>query len=400
MICSNCLLDPGLRIAAENIGILDTIICSSCGSAEGKKINKAKAKELMEEFFEIGSVDLRVGNQQPKYCLNEGLGKIIYPLPINSELTADVAELSALSECTLDLNYSRNTILGRRGYFADTFSELTNQPETPELWDKIDSLLRETVDKFEIDEKPTGTKLFRIKRDLKEDISVTNSNLFDPPNGQTNSKEKKYRDRFGGDGIPVFYAALDVDTCLFEVHPGFQEELTVGVFESTKPLKLLNLDFVKGITTSGDENHRLSSFVIQEMYGRDYTVCQYLSYMAVKMKFDGLEYPSFYSKVRDIRHLNVGLFGRPIQNGTLKAVGFSRIAIQKVEYDFALGPNFYQQLETKLVNEVSSSPINGKQQESQSHIFRSEDVDIHTLANAIKFRRIAGQFAGEIDELT
>src|SRR6185369_16422695 len=134
-------------------------------------------------------------------------------------------------------------------------------------YSKLDRILEDAIGKFKRIKIDRETRIYRIKRDLEEDICISNADLFDPVLSHKKSSGKP-RDRFSAAKIPIFYGAFDIDTCLYEIHPGFHEELTLGIFEPKRELNLIN--FEELIEDFVGEDDDLPWFMSRLFYGRDY----------------------------------------------------------------------------------------------------------------------------------
>ena len=49
-LCSRCFLNEGLRLSAEEIGLIDNVPCPSCRSKEGRKLTKDLIEFLAYRF--------------------------------------------------------------------------------------------------------------------------------------------------------------------------------------------------------------------------------------------------------------------------------------------------------------------------------------------------------------
>lgn len=383
MICSECLKNIGLVMTAKKFGKVDETACPKCGSLIGLKIDKDTALKIMDHFFIKGSIDLRVGNHYPKYRLLEEFKKISHPLPVSKDIEDDIELLSGLTEHTVDLNLSRLRNLAKFGKFADKYRELINQPSSDSAWKEMNLMLEEMISGFEILSLTEGTRVFTVAANLNEDISTKNAQLFDPVKKETISLEG---DRFGGGRRAIFYGAYDINTALFEAHPGFFEELSLGIFETTRKLKILNLENLRKNYDSFDEAERLLSFSSSIIYKQEYLASVFLAKKAAEMGFDGIQYCSYYSKVRNSRNLSLAIFGFPIRDQILDAKGFNRVSIKQVRYDYALGPNFQRQLESKMIGEMSIAA--GTEVAATSKEWdKVLNIDIHTLADFVRMER-------------
>jgi len=395
MICSECFMDFGLRWVAKKVGEANGAICANCGSSSGAKLTKDKALEVMRVFFEEGSIDLRVGNRQPKYRVRDGEERHYESLALTPDLLSDCRLLSTVLKHTVDLNYARFTNLGIWG-FLGKLREITLKRPSEKSYDELDQLLAETLSKFKKEKLEAGQVIYRVKPNLDQDINAENATLFDPSIPRGDSDE--LRDRFSGSVIPIFYGAFDTETCLFEVRPAYHEELTLGIFETTKELHLLNLEVVNPEVEDSHDREDLLSFVSRMLYRKDYQLTTYFGIMAYRLGFDGIMYCSYYSKVRRSRFLNVGLFGTPIKGGKLRPKGFNRIALQEAKYEYTLGPVFNENEERKMIGEIL-----GKAKEEMESILPDDvqrklglskysvvddlDINIHSLATVKRIHK-------------
>jgi hypothetical protein len=56
LLCSNCFRDQGLRLDAENIGIIEASACPKCGSTAGSKLTSGHVVALARRFFVWGTL--------------------------------------------------------------------------------------------------------------------------------------------------------------------------------------------------------------------------------------------------------------------------------------------------------------------------------------------------------
>lgn len=372
---------------AEDAGETLDVPCPRCKSTKGKKISETYFLALMKSYFEDGSVDLSVGNLQPKYRLHETEEKTFENLAIDSDLIQDCRMLHELTGVAVDLNYSRFINMGIWGCNAEILNIILETP-SEENFDKLDELLTNILSMFKTETIQLGTKIFRIKKNLKHDITVDTAAVFDPQCFGDSGTELPSRDRFSASIIPVFYGAFEISTCLFECRTEYLEELTLGTFEVSKELKLLDLENFKD-DISGQEREDVGSFISRMFYQRDYGINNFLSVMAFRLGFHGLKYCSYFSKIRSGRFMNVAIFGTPIGDGILKPVSFDRITIEDVDVKYSLGPVFQKQKEKQMIIEIRSSHrgdlesmLSGEEIEKMQIQNGKEDFDIniHSLA--------------------
>jgi hypothetical protein len=69
MLCTKCFKNEGLLIEAARLSAGDPVMCSVCGSSDGRVISDETAHELLIKFFEHGSESLIVAGHVPLYKL-------------------------------------------------------------------------------------------------------------------------------------------------------------------------------------------------------------------------------------------------------------------------------------------------------------------------------------------
>ena len=143
--------------------------------------------------------------------------------------------------------------------------------------------------------------------------------------------------RMNAAGIPVFYGALDQDTCISEIRPPVGSYVVTGKFEVLKPVRLLNLTLLQDIIIEkryfdpeyADRSNRvaflkqlgqeLTKPVMPEDETREYIATQVIAeYLAhkVKPRIDGI---FFRSSQTDPPGENVALFNHAsrVENSTV-----------------------------------------------------------------------------------
>jgi hypothetical protein len=394
IVCSHCFKKYSLRMIVENTGVASDEPCPRCKSPKGKKISEDDFLWLMTSYFENGSIDLSVGNHQPKYRIQETQEKTFETLALDSDLIQDCRMLHELTGHSVDLNYSRLADMGIWGFNAD-LKDITTQNPCDESFDRLDKLLSTAISKFKTITISPGTIIYRIKKNLTHDIDAETATVFDPQTPSATPEVFPSRDRFSASIIPVFYGAFDISTCLFECRTEHMDELTLGTFEVSRDLKLLDLEELEETTTTGYEREDLGYFVSRMLYQREYALNNYFSVMAFRLGFQGLKYCSYFSKVRGERLMNVAIFGSPIAEGKLLPTCFDQLTIDNVEVKYSLGPVFQKERETQMIREIISrsqeptnsipkDAIDGKSTQRDHSDFK---IDNHSLAAIRKIYR-------------
>ena len=366
-LCSNCFKKNSLKMVAEDIGIESKDRCHRCGKFTGKIISEIEIVDILKSYFESGSVDLKVGNHQPKYRLIKTENKPFENLALDDDLIQDCRMLHELSGYAVDLNYSRFNNIGLWGCYSD-ITEIITREQSEENYDKLDAILTGVLAKCNTETIRSDKKIFRIKKNLDVDANISNANIFDPYIPEDNPKKNSHQDRFSVAGIPVFYGALDISTCLFECNPEYNEELTLGIFEASNEITLLDLDDFKE-TVPGSVAEDLCSFISRMLYQRKYGLTNLFSAMALRLGIQGFKYCSYFSKIRSNRFMNVAIFGTPVRDGILTPVSFDRVTVDNVELKYSLGPIFQKQKEEKMIRRI----VNEHKKEMES-IWSDEDI--------------------------
>ena len=382
IVCSHCFKKYSLRMIAENTGVASDEPCPRCKSPNGKKLSEDGFLWLMTSYFENGSIDLSVGNHQPKYRIQETQEKTFETLALDSDLIQDCKMLHELTGHSVDLNYSRLADMGIWGFNAD-LKDITTQNPCDESFDRLDKLLSTAISKFKTITISPGSIIYRIKRNLTQDIDAETATVFDPQPSIDTPDVFPSRDRFSASVIPVFYGAFDISTCLFECRTEYIEELTLGTFEVSRDLKLLDLEELEDTITTSYEREDLGCFVSRMLYQREYALNNYFSVMAFRLGFQGLKYCSYFSKVRGNRLMNVAIFGTPIAEGKLQPICFDRLTIDNVEVKYSLGPVFQKEREKQMIREITTKPSKMASSMDQGDF----EIDNHSLAAIRKIYR-------------
>jgi RES domain len=180
-----------------------------------------------------------------------------------------------------------------------------------------------------------GKKLYRIRLNPKEIKSHSHIDTTPQNHGPSG--------RFDSSALPVFYACLDVETCIHETRTRVGDEIVVGTLELLQPQKLA--DFSTLVIDHQSETNHANADVYYFLRGRltnqealDYRICQTLALLAHRRGFDGITHRSFFSLVRTAPAHNVVLFGFPVQDKKVRLISWNQIQIRRVSYEFQFGP--------------------------------------------------------------
>lgn len=121
--------------------------------------------------------------------------------------------------------------------------------------------------------------------------------------------------RMNPEGIHCLYTATDVDTCIMELIPGYEELISIAKIDIIKDLKIVDLSKSDAIGDSTFEVYL--SVYIQELITqggdnkKDYIFPQYIAGCCKNMGYDGMAYRSKYCSRDDTgndRGINITIF--------------------------------------------------------------------------------------------
>ena len=187
---------------------------------------------------------------------------------------------------------------------------------------------------------PSGTRLFRRRRNVDADETIVLAGSCDPPPpdpGRTPG-------RFDYGGVPVLYAADDIELCLHECRVTLADEIVVATLINTEPLELLDLSV--SIETGGgtpfEDPNIFAAFLSRSRQEQWLGYARTVAETARAAGLAGIRYPSYYAQAKqDCEALNVALFGRPITDGVLTIQSVNRLRLTDARYAYSFGPVLY-----------------------------------------------------------
>lgn len=353
-ICVECATDVHLKkLIEENSEDLE---CSVCGESESPAIGVVELGKLIEpimrEHFQPGPQIRRFGEDDKDWWEQEGeliswavqevLGQYF---DFEDEIVSAVIDAEDVRPQDGEEPYWDDTSLYvetrvRGGHLYEewrcTLHELKHgrrffSPAAQALFTRLFTGVEQQkawIDgKFEpvIYLLPAETELHRARvcnsRPLLSDIMADPFKQVGPP-----PKEAARAGRMNADGVPVFYCALDKDTCLAEMRPALRNELAVITVRTAQPLRMLDFsrleaarggtalsylqpDFTQEVEKSAflRRLHSLVSQPIVPGHEADYlitqTMAEYLAHVH-KEPFDGI----LFASAQKAGGLNVVLF--------------------------------------------------------------------------------------------
>lgn len=334
-LCSNCFKTIGIKQLSLKRGIESDKVCENCNSKDGKAINETVANIILEEFVIEGTRPSAI--LPPIYIHHHGVSNPEDVLSnIDEDSLQDIKLLSKVGVFNINFNMPKTFQAGAT-YFGLAFDELlgANQvstDHTKQLLDKLDEVLLY----YQSRQLEIGENIFRIRINPKN--PELESDFDTPP-----FVYRKANNRLNDIDFPVFYGAFDLETCIYESKFDSEDDLFFVHTETTKPIKVF--DFSELIDSQNDifkemfafEDMLYFSHFVFNTY-RYIRFTQLISRRIFELGYNGIIYPSYYSRFRDARYNNIALFGEPLKTGLLKCKSKGRVIMNKIKYDYSFGP--------------------------------------------------------------
>ena len=321
MLCTRCFKNEGLLIEAGRLSFGSPVDCTVCGSSDGHLISVEDADKLLSKFFGHGSESLVVAGHVPVYKLtgdpNFMSGKFEPPLENDYQLLIQHYGVGVFHNAPAEW---------RMG-MTDHYHELTGSySEALKTLDDIIGVATRRV-------LPIETKFYRVRTNV--DAGVEDPSSYDaPPIGI-----KRTPGRYDDNDLPIFYAAFDIETCIHECRCTVIDEIVLATLRSKQEMTVIDLQ----------EIHEPAPFtpfqcVGHFLYGlsvatsEEYPKSRMLARRMLELGVDGFTYRSFFSSVKTRTLTNIALFGYPIHDSKLTMVSLNRIKIDRIDYEFSLGP--------------------------------------------------------------
>lgn len=166
--------------------------------------------------------------------------------------------------------------------------------------------------------------------------------------------------------LTVMYGSQDLEVCIHECRVTVEDEIFLATLSPTRNLNLLDLTELVQDDTTEFESIDMAVHMLFLAGEHSYAISREIATAAHESGFDGLIYPSYFSLVRtgatpfetaygiSVRRFpsytghaksqvipNIALFGRPIEEGSVKVDCINRVILNKVVYDLQFGPVEY-----------------------------------------------------------
>jgi hypothetical protein len=345
VLCSACFSDHGLRLDVEKHGIRHALPCPNCGARGTRKLTPYLIRAVASQFFVRGSVQRSTYGSAPRLQFNEAQFRKGSYRGSRWLKEKDVILLSEKGRVGF-FHY------GPRLWMLGHVTPLIALQDPLSRGAIVDRILKEYPER----NLPKGESLFRLRANPK--VPSDPAEYDSPP------------DKFVGTGRidsleqPILYCSQDIEGCIHECRVTVEDELYLALLQPVRDLRLLDLTaLLHEEHTTEFESLDIAVHMLFFAAQHSYDISRAIALTAGKAGFDGLLYPSYFSQVRSggmpfetvygisVRRIpnaaqhvksgiftNVGLFGRPIQDGKVQVAGINRLIIHKARYDFQFGP--------------------------------------------------------------
>ncbi len=323
-LCSKCFSNFGLRKLADELSKSQQVIeCNNCG-LNGTNISTKIAHELMSTFFVSGSIPPEIGGPAPVYQYNESH----FPGDINfeTELDNDLKLLSNYLGVGLFHYGPPLWCIGATEHYNSLIINKISNDTRKKIWDEI-------INRCENKTIGRDVEIFRIRNGQKLPPALPEE--FD-------SSPTKYRGegRFHTTDFPIFYGALDIETCLHETRVTLADYSMSAVFKPCSNLKILNISENINDDDAATPFERVDILMQKLSYSgkSHYPLCQELAREIKNRGYDGFLSTSYFGQAHKKKLYNINLFGFPVKEKKIQLVSTNRINISSISYEYKYGP--------------------------------------------------------------
>ena len=343
-LCSDCFSDHGLSLTATQIGLVHDVTCPNCRSLYGRKLTLQLLHGLAYRFFVWGTLHRSEYGAVPVVQFNASPHADTFPEPDWPK-----ADMRLIEDAT-DINFFRYEprfwMLGLNIEPLDALKERSTRAST------IQRILREFPDTV----LRKGELFYRLRKNVER---PQDTGQFD-----TRPASLTRHGRLDSERLPVMYASSDLQICVHECRVTAEDDTYVATLAPNRDLRILDLTALLSEPRATEfESLDLSVHMLFLAGEHSYEICRSIAQVASDAGYDGLAYPSYFSLIKSghvpfettygishrripqlaeheqskISH-NLALFGRPLEQRTVRVQCINRLILRKVSYDFHFGP--------------------------------------------------------------
>lgn len=343
-LCSRCFLNEGLRLSAEELGLIDNVYCPNCRSREGRKLTKDLIEYLAYRFFVWGTLQRTDYGAAPLIQFNHDHESEIEcgpPWPQEDARTIENA---------IGVGFFH---YGPRFWMIGLGIEPLDRLMDPKTRPREIQRILQQYPKITLRQNET---FYRLRLNPEDPSDITQ---YDSPG----TERKKYN-RLDSVSLPVMYASQDLQICVHECRVAAEDEVFLATLRSTRDMKLLDLTKILSYHESSEfESLDMAVHMLFLAGEHSYEICQEVALSAHREGYDGLVYPSFFSLLKSgkvpfetsfgLSHRmfpqlhnrerakitsNLALFGHPLKQDDVEVHSINRVVLRKVQYEFHFGP--------------------------------------------------------------
>lgn len=325
VMCSECFQDQGLKYEACLVGNEnDSVVCPICGKTDGKKLSYKQTLLLCYRFFIYGTYEKTEFGGTSVLNVSERSGRQNPDIAVSKKLAKDIAFL--YDKLGIGVFYAAPQMwkVGLISWLEDLTGKNKRKKETA-LGKLIARMTPRTIG--------PDSLFYRMRTNIVDEPLEAKS--YDAPPSIYASAG-----RLNTEGVPVLYAAFDIETCIHECRATINDTLFLA---SVKPIRELELlDFTE-VNENSNETTPFEdlSIAIRFLFiagTNAYPITQAIAGKVQEQGYDGIIYSSFFNQIRDKEYKNIALFGRPVEDGKVSIDNVNRLMLNTVQYQFILGP--------------------------------------------------------------
>jgi len=320
LACSDCFLDHGLKLEAERCGQLMESRCPQCNSISGSKLTGGDLYGLSYSFFVNGSRIRTDYGGSVAIQFNEhheGVGDIVFPgnLEQDAKLVAKLINIGFF-------------LYGPRLWMVGEVEPL----KSLQLPEERDEIIKRILNEFPIAKLPKDTLFYRLRVNPKQQM--------DPAEYDSAPEGYLGRGRLDSKDLPILYGSFDIEACLHECRVTLEQELYLSNMKIIKDMRVLDLTQRIEEQVTEFESLNMAIHMIFRAPAHSYEIIRAIALAAKRIGLDGIIYPSYYNQIHASEEIvkNLGLFGRPVQDGLVVSECVNRVRLKKVTYDYHFGP--------------------------------------------------------------
>lgn len=347
LLCSDCFSDEGLRIDSFKCGVELDGNCPNCKSQKGRKLTKDHILTIASRFFVRGTTIRGKYGAVPAIQFNEHHygSSTISP---SSWLKNDLKLIEETAKIGFFHYGPRFWMLGEVAPLED----LQNPEIRPQI---IERILKEYPEKT----LHKDSAFYRVRVCPKH---PDNPLEYDSP-----PINLAGQGRLDSPGFPVMYGSQDIDICVHECRSNIEDDIYIATLKLQRDMRLLDLTHVLQEGVTEFESLDMAVHMLFLARSHSYEISRALSISIRNAGFDGIIYPSFFSLIRTGGHPfetisgisarrlhpnaeqyaqaftipNFALFGRPLEELTVRVECINRLILTQIHYQGHFGPVKY-----------------------------------------------------------